>query len=124
MAKVGLKDTLALLAAGYKKKDIDALAELDDVNEVQQQEVPAPVITDSVPAPAPDEDLKAQLEAKQKELEALQAQLNDKMEQLKTNDEKLKKVQQENIHQNSAPMAEEQKKKQNDSLLTLVRGFM
>lgn len=120
MAKVGLKDTLALLAAGYKKKDIDALAELDDANEVQQQEVPAPIITESVPAPvtpSQDEELKAQLEAKQKELEELKAQLESK-------DDKLKKVQQENIHQNSAPMAEEQKAKQQDSLLNLVRGFM
>lgn len=121
MAKVGLKDTLTLLAKGYTKKDIDALAAID---EEAEGSVPgdnadinpsAPIITDSVPAP--DEDLKAQLDAKQKELEELQAQL-------KTNDEKLKKVQQENIHQNSAPMAEEQKKQQNDSLLNLVRGFM
>ena len=29
MAKVGLKDTLTLLAKGYSKKDIDALAEID-----------------------------------------------------------------------------------------------
>ena len=124
MPKVGLKDTLALLAAGYKKKDIDALAELDDANEAQEAQVPAPVITDSIPAPAPDEDLKAQLDAKQKELESLQAQLNDKMEQLKTNDEKLKKIQQDNVHKNSAPLAAEQKQQQNDSLLNLVRGFM
>ena len=47
MAKVGLKETLALLAAGYKKKDIEALAEIDDQ---QQEEKPA---EDPVPVPAP-----------------------------------------------------------------------
>ena len=30
MAKVGLKDTLALIAKGYSKKEIDALAAIDD----------------------------------------------------------------------------------------------
>ena len=32
MAKVGLADTLKLLSAGYKKKDIDALAAIDEEN--------------------------------------------------------------------------------------------
>ena len=120
MAKVGLKDTLALLAAGYKKKDIDALAELDDANEAQQQEAPAPapIITDSVPAPAPvpEEDKKPDPEMV-KQMEELQAKL-------KESEDKLKKLQKENVNKDSAPMAEEQKKQQNDSLLNLVRGFM
>ena len=30
MAQIGLKETLSLLAAGYKKKDIEALAAIDD----------------------------------------------------------------------------------------------
>ena len=120
MAKVGLKDTLALLAAGYKKKDIDALAELDDANDAQQAEVPAPIITDSAPAPAPapipEEDKKIDPEMV-KQMEELQAKL-------KESEEKLKRLQKENINKDSAPMAEEQKKQQNDSLLNLVRGFM
>ena len=122
MAKVGLKDTLALLAAGYKKKDIDALAELDDANEAQQQEAPAPapIITDSAPAPAPapipEEDKKIDPEMV-KQMEELQAKL-------KESEEKLKRLQKENVNKDSAPMAEEQKKQQNDSLLNLVRGFM
>ena len=33
MTKVGLKETLSLLAAGYKKKDIEALAAIDEENE-------------------------------------------------------------------------------------------
>ena len=35
MAKVGLKDTLALLAKGYSKKDIDELAAIDEAQEAQ-----------------------------------------------------------------------------------------
>ena len=42
MAKVGLKETLTLLAAGYKKKDIDALAAIDDEQENNKEpEAPA-----------------------------------------------------------------------------------
>lgn len=121
MAKVGLKDTLTLLAKGYSKKDIDALAAIDDEQESNKEaEAPAPIITDSAPAPAPapvpEEDKKIDPEMV-KQMEELQAKL-------KESEEKLKKLQKENINKDSAPMAEEQKKQQNDSLLNLVRGFM
>ena len=122
MAKVGLKDTLTLLAKGYTKKDIDALAEIDEQNETQQ-EVPAPVITESVPAsqltPAEgkkEEDNKPDPEMA-KQMEELQAKL-------KESEEKLKKLQKENINQDSAPAAAEAKQKETESLLSMVRGFM
>ena len=38
MAKVGLKDTLALLAKGYSKKEIDALAAIDEENSKQEEQ--------------------------------------------------------------------------------------
>ena len=38
MAKVGLKDTLALLANGYSKKDIDKLAAIDEAQEAQAEQ--------------------------------------------------------------------------------------
>ena len=116
MAKVGLKDTLALLAKGYSKKDIDELAAIDAENEAkaeEQTEAPAPVIPEKDPA----EDLKAELAAKEKELEELQ-------EKLKTSETKVTKLQQDNIHENSAPMAEEAKKAEQESLNSLVRSFM
>ena len=50
MAKVGLKDTLALLAKGYSKKEIDALAAVDEENETEQKE------ENPAPAPAPVEE--------------------------------------------------------------------
>ena len=116
MAKVGLKDTLALLAKGYSKKDIDELAAIDAENEAkaeEQTEAPAQEIPEKDPA----EDLKAELAAKEKELEELQ-------EKLKTSETKVTKLQQDNIHENSAPMAEEAKKAEQDSLNNLVRSFM
>ena len=119
MAKVGLKDTLTLLAKGYTKKDIDALAEIDEQNEAAQPEAPAaPIITDSIPAPAPvpEEDKKIDPEMV-KQMEELQAKL-------KESEEKLKKLQKENINQDSAPAAAEAKQKETESLLSMVRGFM
>ena len=122
MAKVGLKDTLTLLAKGYTKKDIDALAEIDEQNE-SQQEVPAPVITESVPAaaveltPAEGEKDKKIDPETQKQMEELQAKL-------KESEEKLKKLQKENINTDSAPAAAEAKQKEAESLLSMVRGFM
>ena len=120
MAKVGLKDTLTLLAKGYSKKDIDALAEIDEQNEAEQKEAPAPapIITDSVPAPAPvpEEDKKIDPEMV-KQMEELQAKL-------KESEEKLKKLQKENINKDSAPLSEEAKKQERESLLNMARSFM
>ena len=112
MAKVGLKDTLALLAKGYSKKDIDDLAAIDEAQE-EQAEAPAPVI----PEKDPTEDLKAELAAKQKELEELQ-------EKLKTSETKVTKLQQDNVHSNSAPAAAEAKAKEQEALTNMVRSFM
>jgi len=112
MAKVGLKDTLTLLAKGYSKKDIDALAEIDEQNE-KQQETPAP---DPVPAPVPEEDKKIDPEMV-KQMEELQAKL-------KESEEKLKKLQKENINKDSAPLSEEAKKQERESLLNMARSFM
>lgn len=121
MAKVGLKETLALLAAGYKKKDIDALAAID---EEAEGSVPgnnadtnpsAPINTDPAPAPVPE---KKKIDPDTvKQMEELQAKL-------KESEEKLKKLQQDNINKDSAPAAAEAKQKEAESLTNLVRGFM
>ena len=116
MAKIGLKDTLTLLAKGYSKKDIDALAEIDEQNEAQQEAPAAPIITDSVPAPVPEEEKKPDPEMV-KQMEELQAKL-------KESEEKLKKLQKENINTDSAPAAAEAKQKEQESLINMVRSFM
>ena len=61
MAKVGLKDTLALIAKGYSKKEIDALAAIDEEQEAPEKDE-APSAT-----PAPVEDKKAPEDAAAKE---------------------------------------------------------
>ena len=119
MPKVGLKEILSLLAAGYKKKDIEAMiaAEEEDQKEAEQaQAQPAAPEDKAAPEDAgvkestPEPDYKKMLEEKQKELEEIQAKLN--------------KIQQDNVHKDSAPAAEEAAKVQQESLTNLVRSFM
>ena len=123
--KVGLKETLSLLAAGYKKKDIEALIAAEEDIQKEIPESPSPEDKkEQDPAPVPENeskdsgpDLKKELETKQKELEDIQ-------KKLKENEEKLKKIQQDNIHKDSAPEADEARKKEAESLTDLVRSFM
>ena len=121
--KVGLKETLSLLAAGYKKKDIEALIAAEEENEKETPAKAPAAVPESAPEDAaakestPEPDLKKELETKQKELEEIQ-------KKLKENEDKLKKMQQDNIHKNSAPEADEAKKKEAESLTNLVRSFM
>lgn len=121
--KVGLKETLSLLAAGYKKKDIEALIAAEEENEKETPAKAPASVPESAPEDAaakestPDPDLKKELETKQKELEEIQ-------KKLKENEDKLKKIQQDNTHKNSAPEADEAKKKEAESLTNLVRSFM
>ena len=120
MAKVGLKDTLALLAKGYSKKDIDELAAIDEAQEAEQK------TEDS----AKNENQEIAQEHLDK-MNELMAQLKEKEEQLAqltqekdAAEAKVTKLQQDNIHENSAPMAEEAKKAEQESLNSLVRSFM
>lgn len=117
MAKVGLKETLALLAAGYKKKDIEALAAMDEEQEKEQEkEIPAPIITDSAPAPVP--------EVKKEEEPDYKSMYEDLLNKNKETEAKITKLQQANIHEDSAPAAAEAKAKEAESLNDLVRSFM
>ena len=109
MAKVGLKDTLALLANGYSKKEIDKLAAIDE--QIQQEEVKE--------APAPE--IKEETKVEEVDYKAMYEEL---LKEKETAEKKVKELQQENVHENSAPLAEEAKKAQQDSLTNLVRSFM
>lgn len=119
MTKVGLKETLSLLAAGYKKKDIEAMiaAEEEDQKAAEQAQA-QPEAPEDKKAPDdagvkesnPEPDYKKLLEEKEKELKEIQ--------------EKLSKIQQDNIHENSAPAADEARKKEAETLTNLVRSFM
>lgn len=109
MAQVGLKETLSLLAAGYKKKDIEALAAIDE-QEAQNAE------ENKLEENKQEEQLEKEPDYK----EMYEALLKEKEEA----DKKVTALQQENVHENSAPLAEEAKKAQQDSLTNLVRSFM
>lgn len=112
--KVGLKETLSLLAAGYKKKDIDAMIAAD---EEQEQAVPEQVeqAQPEKPAPAPIED---------KEEPDYKKMYEDLLEKNRQTEAKVTKLQQDNIHKDSAPASEEAKKQEQESLTNLVRSFM
>ena len=112
MAKVGLKETLSLLAAGYKKKDIEALAAIDE--EQEKEEAPAP-------APVPEQPKNEKQENDEPDYKALYEELKKKNEESQA---KITKLQQDNIHADSAPAVEEQRQQQQDDLLSMVRTFM
>ena len=111
MAKVGLKDTLALIAKGYSKKEIDALAAIDEELEQVAEETAVPE------APAPVEDKKEE-EPDYKTMYEELLKKNQETEAIVT------KLQQDNIHTNSAPAAAEAREKEQQALTDLVRGFM
>ena len=122
MAKVGLKDTLALLAKGYSKKDIDELAAIDEAQETQAEQ------KSEEPAKNEKQEITPEMQA---QMDELLSQIKEKEEQLaqltQAKDEaeaKVTKLQQDNVHSNSAPAAAEAKKEEQESLTNLVRSFM
>ena len=116
MAKVGLKETLSLLAAGYKKKDIEALAAIDDEQDSNKEaEAQATEHAPEAPAPAPAPD------PTEPDYKTMYEELLKKSNKTEAT---LKKIQQDNVHADSTPATEEDKKKQAESLNNLVRSFM
>ena len=122
MSKVGLKDTLALLAKGYSKKDIDELAAIDEAQEAQAEQ------KTEEPARNEKQEITPEMQA---QMDELLSQIKEKEEQLaqltQAKDEaeaKVTKLQQDNVHSNSAPAAAEAKKEEQESLTNLVRSFM
>lgn len=110
MAKVGLKETLSLLAAGYKKKDIEALAAIDEEQE-----------TEEAPAAAPDP---APVEEKKEEEPDYKTLYEELLEKNKKTEATVTKLQQDNVHKDMAPAAADARQKQQEDLNSLVRSFM
>ena len=121
MAKVGLKDTLSLLAKGYSKKEIDALAAIDEENEQENEnnkdELPAPAIEDKK---AP-EDAAAKESIQEPDYKKM---YEDLLEKNKQTEAKVTKLQQDNVHKDSAPDAAEARKNEQEALVNMVRSFM
>ena len=119
MPKVGLKEILSLLAAGYKKKDIEAMIAAEEEEEKKEAQAQA--------QPEAPEDKKAPDDADAKESNPepdYKKLLEEKEKELKESQEKLSKIQQDNIHENSAPAADEARKAEAETLTNLVRSFM
>ena len=118
MAKVGLKTTMAMLAKGYSKKEIDALAAIDDELEKEEEEKkedkkdPEPQPEDKkedVPDPEPEPDYKKMYE--------------ELLKKNKEQDEQIKKIQKKNTNTNSLPELEIERQKAQDSLIDSLRSF-
>lgn len=116
MTKVGLKDTLTLLAKGYSKKEIDALASIDEESNQEDQ----PVVPNEDKAPVPDSG-QAQEKVQEPDYKAMYEELLEKSNKTEAT---LKKIQQDNVHKDSAPASEEAKQKQEEQLTNLFRSFM
>ncbi|MBR5273844.1 MAG: hypothetical protein IKU33_01210 [Bacteroidales bacterium] len=123
MAKLGLKDVLSLRAAGYSKKEIEALAAVDEESEKDQDKKED---NGRAPDPSVDND-QAQDDAADKESNPepdYKKMYEELLEKNKQTEAKVTKLQQDNIHQNSAPDAEKAKQQEQESLQTLFRSFM
>ena len=120
MAKVGLKDTLALLAKGYSKKDIDELAAIDEAQEAQAEQKK----DDPAPAPSITPEMQAQMDELLSQIKEKEEQLAQLTQAKDAAEAKVTKLQQDNVHSNSAPAAAEAKAKEQESLTNMVRSFM
>ena len=117
MAQIGLADTLKLLAAGYKKKDIEALASIDETPMEQGPDL----VTTQTAQPSEDPAPASEDKEEDPDYKKLYDETVNKLDDLK---KKLDKLQQDNTHKDSAPAAAEAKQKEAESLTNLVRGFM
>ena len=123
MAKVGLKETLTLLAAGYKKKDIDALAAIDE--DIQQEEPDQPAQEDKkATVPNADQEQQQEQEPNYKALyEDLLKKQEEKDSEIKEKDEKIKKIQKDNVNSNSLPDVEKERAASQASLIDAIKSF-
>ena len=128
MAKVGLKDTLALLSKGYSKKEIDELAALDDQIQQEQSEQK----TEEAPAAAPvqteepkiTQEYIDQMQKLQDQIKANEEKLAKLQQEKEKAEAKVTKLQQDNIHRDSSGDAEALKEKEAESLFNMVRSYM
>ena len=124
MAKVGLKETLSLLAAGYKKKDIEALAAIDEeledksLSSTGSQEIVSDVKSQNQESPEIQKEVTKDPEPDYKKM------YEELLEKNKQTEAKVTKLQQDNVHKDSAPDAAEARKNEQEALVNMVRSFM
>lgn len=124
MAKVGLKETLSLLAAGYKKKDIEALAAIDEeledksLSSTGSQEIVSDNKSQDLESPEIQKEVTTDPEPDYKKM------YEELLEKNKQTEAKVTKLQQDNVHKDSAPDAAEARKNEQEALVNMVRSFM
>ena len=133
MPKVGLKETLSLLAAGYKKKDIDAMIAAEEENDKKEAQAPAQPKAPAPEQPKAPEDKKAPDDADAKEsnpepdykkmYEELLEKQKEKETELKEKDEKIKKIQKDNVNSNSLSDVEKERAASHASLIDAIKSF-
>ena len=116
MPKVGLKVTLAMLAKGYTKKEIDALAAIDEEQEnkdpePEEKKDPEPEKKDPEPEEKkdPEPDYKKMYE--------------DLLKENQEKDAQIKEIQKENVNENSLPDLEKQYEEETNSLNEAFKSF-
>ena len=116
---VGLTDTLALLKAGYKKKDIDTLEQMDiEAKKKLEEEKKDP---DPEPKQKTEEDAKHEKKDPEPDYKKLYEESQAELNKVK---EDLSSLQDKNIHSDSSGTITEAAKKQEDTLKNLVRSYM
>lgn len=118
---VGLIDTLALLKAGYKKKDIEALEQMD----IEAKKNPEEEKKEPDPEPKQKEEAPAKHENQEKDPEPDYKKLYEEaLAELSKVKEDLSSLQDKNIHSDSSGTVTEAAKKQEETLKNLVRSYM
>ena len=115
MAKVGLKTTMALLAKGYSKKEIDALAAVDDELEKEEAEK-----KEEVKDPEPKPEKKEEKKDPEPDYKKL---YEDLLKANKEKDEQIKEIQKDNINENVLPELEEKYLEETNSLNKAFKSF-
>lgn len=133
--QIGLADTLKLLAAGYKKKDIEALASIDDAGDPKPEDKKDPKPADPKPAdPAPADQAPADPKPADPEddpddtdykklYEDLLKENEETKEDNKKKAELIKKIQKDNTNGNNLPEVEKRKEDELNSLKDALRSF-
>lgn len=113
---IGLGDTLQLLKAGYKKKDIDALIAQDE-EEKKKADSDSSKVGEVPPAPAASQQGQEGTNDYKKMYEEL-------LEKNKKTEEELTSLQSKNIQKDMSGDAQKAKEEERTSLLDSIKGFM
>ena len=112
---IGLGDTLQLLKAGYKKKDIDALIAQDE-EEKKKADSDSSKVGEVPPAPVS--------EGKQEDTPDYKKMYEELLEKNKKTEEELTSLQSKNIQTDMSGDAQKAKEEERSSLLDSIKGFM